>query len=177
VTGLNAGEVVCSEALYRTSAGELVLQECHVTEGRSMSTRGYRLQVHDKVRTLEAVVDAFCGCAHISIEGDLSQFKWSGPPFTNEKDCPILRRNTTWPPQDFVILPLEEETRDRIRAILHGVGLKRRVWHVLIEKGGEMVFCAYDAFDEGCWVSEAVGTELLDSLIRQGVLKGYTPVV
>lgn len=98
-------------------------------------------------------------------------------PRPTEECRSILRRNTTWPLQDFVILPLEDETRDQIREVLHRVGLKRLVWHVQIEKAGEQVFGAYDMFDNGCWASEAVGKEVLDSLVERGVLKGYAPAV
>jgi hypothetical protein len=140
----------------------------------AIAPHGYRLHVHDKVKTLCTLAEAFCGDAHISLEGDLSKVKWDVPPDIPEAVRPVLRRNTLWPEQDFAIFPLEESTRDSVFHMLHAAGLKRRVWHVQIEKGGDLVFGAFDGFDEGvAWVSKTIGAKLLDDMVRAGVLKSY----
>jgi hypothetical protein len=137
----------------------------------------YRLKVKYKVPLLSALVEAFCGDAHLSLEGDLAELRWDGPTQPEPAIASVLRRNTVEPVQDFVVLPLERDSIDRIvHRVLPHVGLKRRVHHVQIEKERRLVFGAYDWFDEGCaWVSQRVGTQLLDALVREGVLKSYAP--
>lgn len=126
---------------------------------------------------MSALIEAFCGDAHISFEGDLSKLQWSAQTPVHPRISVLLRRQTCWPTQDYVVLPVEVETVLEIkRSVLPVVGLKKRVAHVQIEKRRQLVFGAYDWFGlgPGCvWVVQSVGTELLDRLRREGSLKSY----
>ena len=135
------------------------------------------LTVKRKVPLLIALVQAFCGDAHISLEGDLSELRWDGPMEPDPAVATILRRNTVWPLQDFAVLPLESDSTHKIiRDVLPHVGVKRRVAHIQIEKQRSLVFGAFDWFYERhAWVSETVGTSLLDTLVKEGTLVSYEP--
>lgn len=140
-----------------------------------MSGLTYNLEVRRPVPFMCALIDAFCGDAHLSLEGDLSKLRWSQPVEPNLCISAVLRRQTAEPKQDYVVLPLEPETVAEIkRDVLPVVGVRRRVPHVQIEKHGKLVFGAYDGFYPGLvWVSQQVGAGLLERLRKEGCLKSY----
>jgi hypothetical protein len=137
----------------------------------------YYLKVRRPVPFMVSLVEAFCGDAHMSLEGDLSNLRWSGRRQVDPRIGVLLRRNTLWPKQDYVILPLEEDTLVEIKErVLPVVGLAKKVLHVQIEQHRESVFGAYDEFDDDCvWVASRVGPEFLDRLKQDGCLRSYEP--
>jgi hypothetical protein len=127
-------------------------------------------RARDKKRLLAAIMEKLAGDAHISFEGNLRDLKLLSLPGASEEETAVLRRNTTSPKQDFVILPLESLTS---QSILSAVGktVPRRILHIQVEKSGVLEFGAYDCFHPECVVfGSAVDDALLGSLISQGVL-------
>jgi hypothetical protein len=129
------------------------------------------------VPVVRAMVEAFCGDAHMSLEGDLFCLRWEGGVAPHPRIAALLRRQTIWPRQSYAVLPLEPPTISEIvQNVLPRIGLRRRVIHVQIEKHRRIVFAAYDQFHQGCVVvAQSVGTELLDRLVRERSLKSYYP--
>ncbi len=142
-----------------------------------MSGHTYYLDVRRPVPFMSSLVEAFCGDAHMSLEGDLSNLHWKGHRRVDPRIEVLLRRQTIWPKQDYAVLPLEEETLLEIKErVLPVVGLAEKVFHVQIEQRRELVFGAYDEFSAGCvWVTRRVGSEFLDRLKKDGCLASYEP--
>jgi hypothetical protein len=90
-----------------------------------------------------------------------------------------LKRASTAPPLDFVVLPLTKAASAEIeKAIYSKIGFTRYdgIVHVQIESEREIAFAAYDNFDRGSVVVNAmVPPSALDDLVRSHVLRGYSP--
>lgn len=138
----------------------------------------YRLTVRQPIKLLEALVDVFGTDARLSLEGDLSQCHVHRIPVVSTEPQGVLVRNTLWPRQDFIIIPLNAETTNHIkRYILPTVGIRNRVHHVLIESGEQLVFASYDWFGEdSVWVSKEVTEEVLAALVESRALRRYERV-
>jgi hypothetical protein len=114
------------------------------------------------------MVELLAGNAHVSFEGNLGGLTLSG---TSETETEALKRNTLWPEQDFIIVPLEEST---IRPTMTAIGgnVPKTIIHIQIEKAGRLEFGAYDNFQPGCVsFGDAVPPMVLDSLVSDGVLE------
>jgi hypothetical protein len=140
----------------------------------------FRLRTKDRPRLLLAMMNVLAGNgARISFEGSLSHselFTIEGASF---EETPLLRRGTTAPPLDFVVLPL---TVENVPTIQKAIGSKiafngsKGIVHVQIEKDSAMAFAAYDNFHEDCVVAyRAVPAALLERLVESRVLYSYTP--
>jgi hypothetical protein len=127
--------------------------------------------VPDKRRLLLAMMENFSGGAHISFEGDLKALGLSNIPGASKDETETLKRNTTWPKQDFIVLPLESSSS---KAIVSAVGgtIPKSIIHVQIEKGGSIQFAAYDNFHPQCIVFHpAMDKAILESLVSEGVIR------
>ena len=135
------------------------------------------LIVKDKPVLLASVMNALCGNAHISLEGDLSKCDFSHIPGTISTETQSLPRNTLWPKQDFVIIPLEPHTIQSILAQLKHLGRDlHAIIHIQIEKNGVREFGAYDNFHRDCVVSgPGVSEGLLQQLVSQDILYSFAP--
>jgi len=95
----------------------------------------------------------------------------------SEEETTVLKKNTLLAlgsEHDFVILPLEPNTVEVIaREILPRVGLRHRVWHIQIEKHGELQFASYDNFQDAVVVGNAIDNQLLIDLIELRALRSY----
>ena len=126
--------------------------------------------VHDKSRLLLAIMDKLAGNAHISFEGNLSNLGLLRFPGASEEATGVLKRNTLWPKQDFIVVPLESSMSKAILSAIGGV-VPRKIIHIQVEKASILEFGAYDNFSPGCvFFGSAVGQELIESLVSQGVL-------
>ncbi len=130
----------------------------------------------DKQGLLTAMMHALAGNAHISFEGDLSRCTFPSDLTPVTEETPSLVRNTMDPRQDFVVLPLEEQT---IRPILEVVLPKKRftknILHIQIEKNGRVKFGSHDNFHSECIVAfRGVPAELLIDLKEHGVIRPWT---
>jgi hypothetical protein len=133
-------------------------------------------QIRYTDRFLKLIMNQLAGNAHICFEGQTPILhRLLEIPGASDQETPILKRETAWPLQEFVIVPLETESIQPIFAKLGG-SLPRAVIHITIEKDGERAFGAYDRFQPECiCFGKAVTNEMLDSLIAQKVLKRISP--
>ena len=130
--------------------------------------------VRDKRRLLLAMMERFAGGAHISFEGDLKALRLSSIPGASKEETEALKRNTTWPKQDFIVLPLESSTSKTIVSAIGGT-IPNTIIHIQIEKGGSIQFAAYDNFHPQCIVFHpAMEKAILESLVSEGVMSPYT---
>lgn len=130
--------------------------------------------VRDKRRLLLAMMGNLSGGAHISFEGDLSALRLSGIPGASQDETVALKRNTLWPKQDFIVLPLESSTNRTIVSAIGGT-VPGAIIHIQIEKGGSLQFAAYDNFHPKCIVfGPATDQAILESLVSEGIMRPYT---
>jgi hypothetical protein len=131
-------------------------------------------KVQDKRRLLLAMMEELAGDAHISFEGDLGALHLSSIPGASQEETVALKRNTLWPKQDFMVLPLEPST---IMTIVSAIGgtVPNAIIHIQIEKGGTLQFAAYDNFHPQCIVFyPAVKQAILESLVSENIMTPYT---
>jgi hypothetical protein len=131
-------------------------------------------KVRGKGQLLLVLMEALEGNAHISFEGNLRSLPLSSYPGASSEPTDALKRNTLWPKQDFVVVPLEPSSSTEIYAALGGV-IPRTVRHVQIEKDGVLQFGAYDNFHPECiFFGGAVTTQMLESLVSNDILQPLT---
>src|SRR5579862_3306654 len=136
-----------------------------------MEMKGKFWKVRDKGQLLLALMEALEGDAHISFEGDLRSLPVSRHPGASPEPTAALKRNTLWPKEDFIVVPLELSSSKRIYAVLGGA-VPKTVLHIQIEKSGALQFGAYDGFHPECiFFGSAVKPELVESLVSRGILR------
>jgi hypothetical protein len=140
----------------------------------------FRLHPKHKPELLFAVMRTLAHeDAKISFEGRLSHAKLAKISGASLNETEVLKRNTTSPRLDFVVLPLTPETVPEIeKAIVSKVAFKdyAGIVHVQIEGHGRLAFVACDHFHEDCvWASEAVPETFLAELVKNRVLYSYVP--
>jgi hypothetical protein len=94
-------------------------------------------------------MEELAGNAHISFEGDLGSSKLTSISGASGEETSLLKRNTIWPKQDFVVLPLEPAMGKPILSALGG-SIPKSVRHIQIEKSGVLEFGAFDNFYPEC---------------------------
>jgi hypothetical protein len=131
-------------------------------------------KVRDKRRLLLAMMEELAGGAHVSFEGDLQGLKLSSISGASGEPTDALKRNTTWPKQDFVVVPLEPSTGQKIIAAMGGT-IPGAIIHIQIEKDGALQFGAYDNFHPECiYFGKAVRETAIQSLISENIVRPYT---
>jgi hypothetical protein len=131
----------------------------------------------DKPGLLIAMMQHLAGEAHISFEGDLRRCPFSPDLNPSPAESPALRRHTSIPRQDFVVLPL---TSDSVRPILDVILPDNRyleeIIHIQIEQAGHLQFGSYDQFHADCIVGFPPGVTpaLLDRLQTSGVIRSWS---
>jgi hypothetical protein len=131
-------------------------------------------KIRNKRRFLIAAMTELAGSAFVSFEGDLNGTALNRATGASSDETPALKRNTLWPEQDFIILPLETET---VRPIMAAIGatVPRRIVHIQIEKNGRLELGLYDNFSpKGMFFGSAVTPALIESLQNEGVLSPWT---
>jgi hypothetical protein len=144
-------------------------------------TARYWLDVRDKPGFLRLVMRSLAGQARMSFEGDLCRCKGLfDVPGASTEETAVLKRNTTHPWQEFVVVPLEEDTTAAIFKEVESAGQLMRdqdIIHVQIEKGGLLLFGAYDNFHpDGCVAWEGATEASLNELQTKGILRSYQRV-
>lgn len=118
-------------------------------------------------------MNELAGGAHMSFEGNLKELRLLSIPDASEEPTPALKRNTLWPKQDFVIVPLEPSIKAEIVAAIGGI-VPRTIVHIQIEKDGVLQFGAYDNFQPECiYFGSAVKRVVLERLISESILGPY----
>lgn len=139
-----------------------------------MEIAAKRWKVQNKSGLLLALMEKLAGDAHVSFEGNLKGLKLLSMPDASEEPTPSLKRNTLWPKQDFVIVPLEPPMTEGILAAIGGT-IPRSIIHIQIEKRGVLQFGAYDHFQPECiYFGGAVEQAFIDWLISEGIMRAYT---
>lgn len=128
-------------------------------------------QVRNKPALLLALTEKLGGNAHICFEGDLHGFNLDKFPGVSDNETAVLKRNTIWPKQDFLVIPLESSMGQKFLSAMSGA-VPQRIIHLQIEKDGVLQFGAYDNFYPEClFFGPAFNQEFLDSLVIRGILK------
>jgi hypothetical protein len=131
-------------------------------------------RVLDKRRLLLAMMEQLAGGAHVSFEGDLRGLTLLSIPGASNEPTAALKRNTRWPKQDFVVVPLEPSMDQRIIAAIGGT-VPGAIIHIQIEKDGQLQFGAYDNFYPECiYFGSAVKEGVIQSLVSQNIMRPYT---
>jgi hypothetical protein len=131
-------------------------------------------KVQDKRRLLLALMEELAGGAHVSFEGDLKGLTLLSIPGASGEPTAALKRNTLWPKQDFVVVPLEASMGKKIIAAIGGT-VPGAIIHVQIEKDGQLQFGAYDNFHPQCiFFGTGVKQAFLESLVSQGIVRPHT---
>jgi len=139
-----------------------------------MTTGGSMWKVRDKSRFLIALITELAGNAQISFEGDLSKLSLHDLPGASTEETPLLKRNTTWPRQDFVVLPLEADAIPQI-VKAYGGTLPNAIIHIQIEKSGKRLVGIYDNFLPECiYLSPEIPEAFLQSLTLKGIISPWT---
>ena len=134
----------------------------------------HQIEVRKKTEFLHRLMLELAGNAHLSLEGDLSRCWLTDDLAPNRNETAVLKRNTTAPVQDFVVLRLTRETVDPIFKQVVAAGLKRAIIHVQIERDGVLELGAYDHFQRECVVvGPGISPALLDELTKTNVLWGF----
>ncbi len=149
---------------------------------------GFELDVRDAFGLTNAVLAYLGYGSRVSIEDFPREYEADIaviPGAVPGEDPPLLR-GTTWPHENFWILPVTLETKSDVLAllsrpdliaVLSEAYLERAAMHVQIEKDGQIQLGAYDYFDIGSTrTGHGVPEEFLRSLVDSGVLRGYESV-
>ena len=115
--------------------------------------------------------------SRISFEGKLKNAGLSEIDGASSNESTILKRATTWPTQDYIALPLTDETVPLIhRAVDSRVAFgPNGILHVQIEKDNKLAFAAFDGFhEEATVVFFGVSADALAELVAKGVLQSFT---
>ena len=135
----------------------------------------YRLFVKKPIELLDALLCIFNEQAKISFEGEFSSRLFEElPDLSTDLNEPCLG-SMGRPEQNFVIIPITADTVDILRKkVLHQVGLRKNVAHVLISKNDKLVFWSYDWFHRYCvGLSIMVPEAQVIEFCERGILKEY----
>jgi hypothetical protein len=114
--------------------------------------------------------------AHISFEGDLKRLALLSIVGASKEPTTALKRNTLWPKQDFVVVPLDLSTVEKIVAAIGGT-IPQAIIHIQIEKNGLLQFGAYDNFHPECvFFGSAVKQSTIAWLIAERIMRPYTVI-
>ncbi len=135
----------------------------------------FAMHVTQPLPLVSAVLRAFAGTASLSLEGDLLQATLQGLVYDWGHPTAVLPRHTSWPIQDFVIIPLTHDAIDLlIQRVLPQIRLRTRVLHLVIAYNEQVVFAAYDQFAPECvWIDASIGEPFLIERLREGSIKDY----
>lgn len=134
------------------------------------------IDARDKPGLLLAMMKEFTNRSNISFEGRLGELTFSSWPNATVEETLVLKRHTTSPRLDFVVLPLTAET---VKDVWTEVSAKDHlvhegIIHVQIESNGMLVFGGYDNFHRQCTIAyPGVPIELLEELKRRGVIREF----
>jgi hypothetical protein len=128
-----------------------------------------RLKILDKLRFLGEAMKELAGGAYVSFEGNLGSLSLTKIKGASGEETSALKRNTTWPKQDFIVLPLEADLTKEISSAIGGT-IPKAILHIQIEKQGRLELGIYDNFQHvGC--GEALGIQFFEQLQSNGVVK------
>ena len=113
------------------------------------------------------------GTARISFEGDLSATGVSRIADASGDETLALKRNTLWPKQEFIVLPLE---RGLVKTIISAIGetIPKTVIHIQIEKNNRLELGLYDRFNpKTTFFGPALTSSFLNQLQAEGIAREW----
>jgi hypothetical protein len=121
------------------------------------------------------MMELFAGDSRIAIEGDLASCDGlTDLPGAGQEETEALKRQTWWPRQDFVVLPLASTAIEGIlERITSPAGIVQGILHVQIERSGVLVFSACDEFHPRASACAAEAAELLEELRSKGAVRRW----
>ena len=151
-----------------------------VSDSTTKAQPRFRLRTKHKQELLFAMMRTLVHeDARISFEGRLSHTELAKIVGVSLNETEVLKRNTTSPRMEFLVLPLTPATVPAIeKAVVSKVAFKgyAGIVHVQIERQGRLAFVACDNFHEDCvWASDAVPAPFLAELVKNRVLYSYAP--
>jgi hypothetical protein len=132
-----------------------------------------KIRVKKPVLLIESIIRELHGNAYLSLEGDLAEIYRANIRIFSEEETSLLKRQIKQMQAGFIILAINDDTKDEILRILPAIGIKKKVVHIQIEKDGELMFGAYDNF-EFVGMSAQVSEDTLNRFIQRGIIKSYT---
>jgi hypothetical protein len=134
------------------------------------------LNVRDKPAFLHRLMVEFVG-GRMSLEGDLSKCKFEADMVYAQEETGLLKRITTYPRQDLVVLRLEPDTIGPLFKQIMAAGLSHAIIHVQIERDSVLELGAYDNFHSECVVTgPGVSGALLSELKSKSILRDFAIV-
>jgi hypothetical protein len=124
--------------------------------------------VKKRTELLSAMIRELAGDASISFEGDFSDLRVLTLPGALQEETSVLKRNTSWPKQDFAVVPLTATTAELVRSAIGG-NVPKKLIHIQIEKAGVLRFAAYDNFGD-IFFEPGLIERLVPSLVARGIL-------
>lgn len=135
---------------------------------------GYLIDSRDKPGVLVAFMKELKGNARITFEGNLDKCDFSSFKSAPSEPDGVFKRNTIFPRQDYILLPL---TGDTIKSILAEVLPEGRcvhdIEHIQIEKDGKLMFSACDNFDPECTWTPLTMLPFLEELKKNGLIRSF----
>ena len=138
----------------------------------------FRIEVQDTLGLTRAVIELLGPGARLSLEDFPREYEAEvrSVPGASSRPDPPLVRGTIFPRSNFWILPIEAETKEDVLALLSSPNLIDEVMHLHIEKDGALQLEAYDMFQsDSTYTGSQVPEKFLRSLVKRGILRGYTP--
>ena len=131
-----------------------------------------RFVVREKQALVAKLMEFLAGdFSFVSFEGRFSDLPLASFPEVSNHETKLLKRNTLWPEQDFVVVPLRPGTWEALRSAL-GTFPFKRVLHVQIERNGVLEFGAYDNFSTmSLFFGRSLEHTLIPELIKADILK------
>lgn len=142
-----------------------------------MSKQAYLNPRNTEMLILQTM-EALCGSdAFISLEGFHVPEEVCALTGASPLETELLRRNTTAPVLQFVVVPLSLANLPTLMASLgHGSVLEDEcgLIHIQIAKGGQLAFGAYDNVHEECTVLYPPFTQSLgEALVKSGAITSF----
>jgi hypothetical protein len=135
------------------------------------------IETRDKPGLLWAFLRHFGKDSRVSFEGDLATLRLAEVPGASTAETAVLRRQTTHPTLDFVVIPVTPSALQILHERLSVSGLFQNggaLVHVQVEHEGHLVLGAYDNFHKDCVVAyEPTPVALLEQLKARGVIRSY----
>ncbi len=110
----------------------------------------------------------------VSFEGSLSGTGLLNIIGASDDETKILKRNTLWPKQDFIVLPLEPKTAASILTALGGT-VPRGILHIQVEKAGLLQLGLYDNFaPKMMFFGPALTPQIVETFQNHGLISTWT---
>ena len=140
---------------------------------------GHWLDVQDPLALLHDLLPILAGSAHVAFEGEHGALPLPAGLASSREGNGVLKRIAhANPDPDFLLVPLEPDTVERVLAFVDSIfadaSRAERVWHITVAQHGVLQLGAYDNFHEDCVVAgPSIVTARLERLKAGGVLRGY----